>query len=334
MNTKILYVLTSDETDIYYEQLLVSVTSLRLYMSKEDAWVTVLTDNKTNETLKGFRAQLEEVINEKIVINFEDDVNKFSRSRLLKTAMRKYVKGNFLYVDSDTVICDRLDELDDFDFELGAVMNAHINFMDNPYRNWHVWQAKHLGWDVSTDDVYYNGGLCFSKEGAKSDEFFKQWNEGWIYSNNKGIPNDEPSFAQANIVMNYPLKEMPGEWNCQLKYGLKYLNKVKILHFLCTQYMPSSKDCLYYFMDKAVYLKIRENNGIPDDVMYMLRHPLEGFNKLTMIVGGSDVEMLHDHTAVERLMLSSKTSPKLYKFCNQLIINIYKAYNFLNRIKK
>ena len=333
MRTKILYVITTRETDVYYEQLLVSVTSLRLYMTKEEAWVTVLTDNKTNETMTGFRSKLDDLVNEKIVIDFPDNVSMYDRSRLLKTGMRKYVKGDFLYIDSDTVICDRLDELDDFGFELGAVMNCHVNFMDNPYRNWHVWQAKHLGWDVSKDDVYYNGGLCYSKEGKTSDEFFRHWNEDWIYSNKKGIPNDEPSFAQANIEMGYPLKEIPGEWNCQLKYGLKYLNKVKILHFLCTQYMPSSKDCLYYFTDKAVYLKIRENGGMTEEVMYMLKHPLEGFNKLTMIVGGSDVDMLHDNTAVERLMLSSKTSPKLYKFCNKLVITIYRAYNFFNSRK-
>jgi len=47
---KFLYILVSNEKDIYYEQTLVSVLSLRHY--NPDAFVTLLVDDKTDKTLK------------------------------------------------------------------------------------------------------------------------------------------------------------------------------------------------------------------------------------------------------------------------------------------
>lgn len=332
MRTKILYVISSDDSDIYLEQLLVSVTSLRLYMPKGLAHVTVLTDDVTYLSMTGTRAAVLELIDEPIVVDFDKTISKYDRSRLLKTAMRKYVKGDFLYIDSDTIITDSLEEIDNFSHDLGAVWNVHVPFMMNPYRNWHLWQAEHIGWDASKETVYYNGGLCYAKDTPVAHEFFGHWNRNWIYSNREGIPNDEPAFAQADIDMNHVIHELPGEWNCQIKYGLRYFGRVKVLHFLCTQYMETERDCPYYFMDKNVYLTIKKSGFIDQDIMDKIKKPLECFNELTMILGGNEVMLLHDGTAIERLMLASRIEPSVYRFCNALVRLISRGVHFFKKI--
>ena len=85
---KFLYILVSNEKDIYYEQTLVSVMSLRHY--NPDAFVTLLVDDKTDKTLVGFRAGIKDLVNEYKVIPFDDQIGGLARSRLLKTNMRNY----------------------------------------------------------------------------------------------------------------------------------------------------------------------------------------------------------------------------------------------------
>ena len=56
MQTKIIYVLVSSPEDIYYEQCLVSVYSLRKY--HKNAEVVVLVDDATAASLTGNRSLL------------------------------------------------------------------------------------------------------------------------------------------------------------------------------------------------------------------------------------------------------------------------------------
>ena len=115
---KFLYILVSKESDIYYEQTLVSILSLRHY--NPDAFVTLLVDDKTDANLMGFRAEIKTLVNEYKVVSFDDKISGLARSRLLKTNMRNLLEGDFLYIDGDTAIADKLDRklvIDDMDFD-------------------------------------------------------------------------------------------------------------------------------------------------------------------------------------------------------------------------
>ena len=123
-----LYVLVSKPEDYYYEQLLISVTSLRKH--NPNAFVTVLVDNRTNETLCGpLRGRIKDLVQNIVVVDFDDNLNNTKRSRYLKTTMREHIQGDFLFVDCDTVICDHI-SLDDFDMSYMGVKHLNIiNFL-------------------------------------------------------------------------------------------------------------------------------------------------------------------------------------------------------------
>lgn len=331
MKTKFLYVVSSDDSDIYLEQVWLSAYSLRLQMPKGKAWVTLLIDGKTNESLNGQRSSFLSLIDEKIVVDFPEGTSKFDCSRLLKTGARQYVKGDFLYIDSDTIIVEPLYEVDDFDMKLGAVMNCHVPFTINPFREWHERQARQLGWSVEGETIYYNGGFFLARDVPESYEFFERWRKNWLYSKSKGIPNDEPSFNQSDIEMKHIMKEIPGEWNCQLKYGHNHFEHVKVIHFLCTQYVSSGVGCAYYFMDKQVYKNIKKD-GLTGDIVEKLKDPKHCFNDLTMLVGGNELTLLHSPN-YERMLYVYLNKGWTFRLLELLTTVCYRLRQISNLIK-
>ena len=98
MKTKILYVLVSSEADVYLEQALVSAYSARRH--NPDAVLTLLSDTDTLRSLPQRSPLLDSLFQEKVPVDFGADVPPMTRSRLLKTGMRNYVDGDFLYIDA------------------------------------------------------------------------------------------------------------------------------------------------------------------------------------------------------------------------------------------
>lgn len=333
-NTKIVYVVTSTPKDIYLEQALVSITSLRLHMPKGSAFVTLLIDNKTNDSLIGSRASIKELIDELIVIDYDDNMSMYDRSRYLKTGLREYVKGDVLYIDCDTIIARPFDGLDDFDFNLGSVLNCHVPFNLNPYRDWHESQAKQIGFrSVYNETDYFNGGFCYAKDVPEAHVFFKKWRENWLKSKAKGVPNDEPGFNESNIQMNHILKKISGEWNCQLKYGLNYFSKVKVIHFLCTQYVDSGVECAYYFMDRKVYERIKNEGVIPEDIMQKIKHPMDCFSQMSMIIGGNELYLQHTPEYWHYLAIMTSKS-KVKNLLKWSIKQCDRVFSLLKKINK
>ena len=114
MKTKIVYVLASSQEDYFLEQCLISLKFLRKY--NPEAYVVLVCDDTTESSLNGNRQDIKLLINELKSIQFERPVNKVERSRLMKVNLRKYVEGDFLYIDCDTIIVNDLSEIDNFIF--------------------------------------------------------------------------------------------------------------------------------------------------------------------------------------------------------------------------
>ena len=82
-----LYVLVSNEKDFYYEQFLLSVTSLKLFTPH--AYIVLLCDSKTKETLTWKRSEYEKLVSKTITVNAPVDMLQIEVSRWLKTSLRR-----------------------------------------------------------------------------------------------------------------------------------------------------------------------------------------------------------------------------------------------------
>jgi len=167
MKTKIVYILVSDTSDYYYEQTLLSVTSARMW--NPDAEIIVVADDKTNATLVGTRTALMDVANKKVVVDFPKEINKKRRSRFLKTSLRNHIEGDFLFIDSDTVVCQSLEEIDSFRGEMGAVLDAHSSTRNDSII---LERINLLGGEYTPGDSYYNSGVLYVKDTPKTHAFF------------------------------------------------------------------------------------------------------------------------------------------------------------------
>lgn len=232
---KFLYSLVSKESDIYYEQTLVSMLSLRHY--NPGAFVSLLVDDKTDSTLVGFRAKIKDLVDEYRVIPFDEGTSCMVRSRLLKTSMRHWIDGDFVYIDGDTAIAAPLNIKVADDCDIAAVPDLHGRERDR----YHVKhkrmnrQKEILGFGLSLANLYYNSGVIFVRDSDRSRQFFKKWNELYCYCTTKGIYTDQISFNECNRLLGFPMKELSGDWNCQVREAYNHLYRVKVIFpLLCS----------------------------------------------------------------------------------------------------
>ena len=225
MKTKVVYVLVSQENDYYYEMLLLSLYSLRLYHPKDI--VEVVMDEETHQRLIRKQASM---LNEvtPIVVSIPSEYTVMQRSRYLKTQIRQFVKGNFLFVDTDTIICESLAEIDEVAADVSMVANGNNGL---PLRSRSsIELCNNAGFANLEGQPYYNSGIIYSKDTNCARQFFNHWHHLWYKSRQTGVNQDQPSLCQANIDLDYPIKELPMIWNCHVGDSF-FLPKVKIIHY-------------------------------------------------------------------------------------------------------
>ena len=306
MPVKYLFVLTSSPKDFYCEQTLVAIASLRVH--NPGAFVTVLTDDKTAATLTGNRAVLKEAVDELKVVSIDDKFTPMQRSRYLKTSMRNVVDGDFLFIDSDTAIVGDLSIPEEWRGGIYAVLDFHTNLSKAINRRKVLGNAKNMGFSPILNDELFNSGVIFVADTPEMHSFFEKWHELWLTCVSKGFNFDMASFAEADFTFGYIIKKMPGEWNCQLAYGKKYLPQGKILHFFgsriidtCGRKVPASMDVFlpkilrrnFYTDLKNIPVQVNADKSVHINEYYddVIAHAKEAFLYQTKHAGefGADI---------------------------------------------
>jgi hypothetical protein len=290
---KYLYVLASDDSDYYLEQTLMSITSLKMYTP--NAFVSLLIDDVTEKALVGKRRNILEFINEVKIIKIDSQFNKKARSRWLKTSMRQHIEGDFLYIDGDTIICEDLKEVENFDINLGAVLDCHVPLNDHRRKKYVQDGEKLLGLSVSSKtDKYFNGGILFCRDIPICYSFFKEWHLLWLRGYLKN-DIDQPSLNQVNIDFNDMIKEINGIWNCQILVGgMAFLANAKIIHYFATNIIESNP---YTLAGLSLFHKIKEFCIIDDEIKEKLLHPKSEFNLQTTPIASKKVlEILNSYS--------------------------------------
>ena len=255
---KFVYIIVSDKDDYYFEQLLVSVTSL--ISTNPGAYITLVMDKYTDNLLSNDQKGVLSKINEIKVIDLDTNLSKKSRSRLLKTNLRNIVDGDFLYIDSDTIVLERL-FAENIEPDLAAVHHLHFTSLENSpmMANLHYYSQR-LNLDLSSNE-YFNGGVIWARDTKQNRNFFNEWNR--LYKKflfECAIDSDQISLYFANISCNYLLKELSGVWNWQIGYGLSFWNNAKVLHLLTDVYSKRQEACVHFLQKQDTLLKIRNKN--------------------------------------------------------------------------
>ena len=289
MKTKIVYVLISSPNDIYLEQAYVSMYSLKYYTP--DAHIVLLTDTLTEQTFRGIRKKELKFVDEFVVIDL--DGNKYTpqqRSRLLKTGVRLYVHGDFLFVDCDTIITQSLKEIDNVEAEIAACWDSHAVLHESPQYNKVVEDGGKLNWPIQNETYYYNSGVIYVKDCEITQQFYSMWQTLLKESQIAGVNMDQPSFAKTNYNMGHIIKTLDATWNCELKYGIRYLKDAKIVHYLCTNKSYNKTKQFFLLNDYDVLQQIQKDAVISDDIKTIVKDPFKGIAEVTHCFAGKDVD--------------------------------------------
>lgn len=290
MKFKICYVLTSCESDNYLEEAYVSMYSARHH--NPDAHIVLVIDDKTNETLKGVRKEEVKYADEIKVVSFDPKYNAKKRSRLLKTMSRDLIKGDMLYIDTDTIVAKPLDELDDIvTGDLAGVYDLHsCYYRDCLTYEFGLIRCQKMGWEIPEDAHYFNGGMTFSRDTETAHKFYKLWNEKLLECFDKGITTDQQSLFRANYLMGNIIQPLDGIWNCQMSSGFQYFLDAKIIHYFGSRSVNAKP--LFFMMNKEVTNKIKETGVIGDDVKEKANNPVLGLAPCVFTIAGDNIKFM------------------------------------------
>ena len=317
MKTKLVYILTSSDKDIFLEQAYVSMFSARQYMP--DVHIVLLTDTITYQNIKNdsYRCRLSEYVNEFIPRELSSDYNNTERSRWLKTNMRSLVEGRFLFVDTDTVICGNLSEVDEWNCNIGAVWDFHVPFSLHPLLDYKKRLLKKMyGLDMPTDINYYNSGVMFVNDTEETHRFFDMWHTNWEKA--RHVENgyrDQQSLIKTEYDLSQFITPISGNYNCQVLCSIQYLYTAKIVHFFNSKY---SRDILSPFFEKKFYMDIKEKQCLDKEHMEMVVNCKTMFVSPTFLIGKNEL-----------VIRSSYVYKVFYAICRHKYL--FRFFNFLSK---
>lgn len=312
MHTKFVYVLVCSDNDIYQEQAFVSIWSLRHY--NPDAKVLIVADNKTAERVEK-TSELRKMVSEIIAVDFEAGVPNKERSRWLKTNLRTLVDGDFLFLDTDTIITESLSEVDSFDFDLGMVYSWHCKMVERPNKEGIMQRIKTLyGIDIGENTNYFNSGVIFCKDTEHARSFFSTWHKFWKMGKDKpkGIQDQQSLAVAVNEVGG--VHALSGIYNCQPIYSIKHLSTAKIVHFFNLKWDDYKRTP---FNTDEFYLDIKKNGYISEEKKQLILDCRSTFIAPSMLICGEDINIWS--SAIFNMLRKIQRNHKfIYRLLNSL----------------
>ena len=286
------YILISNGDDLFYEQLLVSLYSLRMHNPELN--VVVLVDEKTERTLHGKRSKVRELANEIKIVEVPEEYNSKERSRYIKTTFRNYLSGNLLFIDTDTVITDNLRDVENTNADMACVLDYHATLdqqLDGDKIRQNVQSI--FNENISDENIYFNSGVIWLKDTPAVRCLFDQWNHYWkVAAFEAGKCFDQPALMIANRKCGHIIGELDGTYNCQILTSVRYLHKAKIIHFFNNVWQ--GKEQLSPFLGHELYEEIKQTGEISPETKELIANCKSSFYAPTYFICKEQVEFMND----------------------------------------
>ena len=331
MKTKIIYDVVSTSEDIYFEQAWASAWTLKHYTP--EAYIIILTDAATEKTIRSdARKRALEVIDEVVVIDFDQCYSNKEKSRWIKTNMRQLVKGDFLFIDADTIICGELTEIDNIKcVAIGAVLDNHCRSKEiSSYPIFQDMYVKPMKAIFNTNYNYendmYNSGVLLVRDIPQSYAFFDKWHENWKISQTRGECRDQLALLKTTQDLPKTIQEIDGVYNSQIRTSIQYFINSKILHTFASQAAsPLSK-----IFGLEIYNEIKENGYVTERVAKQLLSCKHSFCSPSIMVDKRWLNLSYNPTfiVIDKLVDSNKM---IEKRCLYILNFIAKAIRWVLR---
>lgn len=316
MEFKIVYIVISGEDDYIPEQAFLSMVSLRRH--NPQASVTLVTDAPTLGTLSDTRARLLDLTDEIITASdIPSNLSPGERNHFIKTSLRRRVKGDFLYLDNDTLVMAPLSDLADVTADIAGVLDLHSIL----YPDHHGQLKKYLkitGKPFWNYPKYFNGGILFARDTAAAGSLFEQWHLLWNEERLKyGVKFDQPALAQVDAAAGGVIREIDGTFNCQITHprAVPFLMNAKIVHY----FSNSGNSSLFPLTQPRLLEEVRRQ-GLTVAVEEVLRSPQTAFLRSSLIICGDELRYGYNSP----FMILSRRLIRTFPFLNSLARGLYR----------
>ena len=306
---KLIYVCVGADKKEYLNMLRISLASARRHM--DDIDIVILTDSDTAEYLSAsdvageYRARVE-------AADIPEGYNTVEKSRYLKTNMRRLIRGDFMFIDCDTIICEDISGLR-IPGSVCMVMDEHCLLDEQENGGAAIRRAaQQRGLDLSSCKRYFNSGVIMSVDDETALRFFDSWFRLWDSTRREGMHQDQYSLNAANCETDV-ITELDGTWNCQLTSGYRafgYLRKVKVLHYLSAQ--PHG----IYRLNDADFLR---GDISREEIDRITEHPEHQFRAFSFYADDSPEHIVMQGSQFSLTHRIYTRHPRLYRFGDKLL---------------
>lgn len=266
---KIVYVLVSDNADYYWEQTYVSMISLLHY--NPSANIVLVVDKETHHNLVGNRECIISFTKEYYIKDIDSSLSKKIRSRLLKTSIREIVNGDFLYLDCDTVILGELPSIE-VSCDVAAVYLYHYKELSKSPSYFSVLCEMDACGEQFISEDYYNGGVIYARDTVTAHQLFAHWHSLYkSFLTEFKIDTDQQSLYVVNNKMNCIIRALPDEFNFQVGYGMEFISRAVILHYLIST-CNGRKIPVHSFQTQEFMVNVRNNVGNRDYLIPLIEN--------------------------------------------------------------
>lgn len=311
MKTKIVYVLTFNENNYYFEQLMLSACSARTH--NPEVKIVVVTDKQSAALITGWRNRIYKYINEIKAFELPSGLDKMLQSRWLKTNLRNLIDGDYIFLDTDTLVCDSLEDIDSYDGNIMMVREQHCLFHQKKDHKIIKKLCSRIAGQKWDTDVYFNSGVIYAKDTDAAHKFYSRWHSIWNHSCNLGIKTDQQSLA-VTIAEQPIVCELPQNYHCQLVYSSAYFDTAKIIHYFNGKYTLKLNSPL---CEENTLKEIRRNEGICEQLIETIKSCRNSFREPTITIAGEDIVLWN--SSVSNLLKLLKTKcPFILRILNAI----------------
>jgi hypothetical protein len=228
----ICFVLAAKDLGLYADMTAVAALSVRRLHPQ--ARIILVTDEPTARAIDHGSHALGNIVSEIIVQPTGTD-DPVVGSRHLRTVLRQLVKGDYLYLDSDTIAVRPLDRgwPKEADVAMGRDWNqrgippAAVPGIEN--------LRAALGWEFRMDR-YLNAGVMFVRDTPAAHAFYAEWHRRWKQTLALGIREDQWSLNSASAAGIATIAILPDRDNWVTHSKAMLRGRARIFHFWASVY--------------------------------------------------------------------------------------------------
>ncbi|SFK20720.1 glycosyltransferase [Methylophaga sulfidovorans] len=257
---KAVYVLVSDENDHYTEMAILSASCLRKF--SPSLAIELVIDKKTFTGLSNYRKKILDLVDLVNVVDCLGENNAFT-SRIIKTQLRKFVTGDYVYIDIDAVPVADISSVFECNTDLAMVYDHNVKKpKDFVFYDYERKTFDDMSWELPKE--YFNSGVMFVKDSLRVTRFFEVWHNLWLQNSALGLHKDQPPMHEAIKKTKIDVEPLEPCWN--LLIGLQKgicAKKPKIYHYSTIRF-DSRSDTWFHQIVKDM----KKNSTMDEKFLY------------------------------------------------------------------